>query len=130
MDTAWAFREAYEKARKIKQAQDEYCAKAVSGQWDWDTGRSPAEATGDLNDLLALDPRFHALVVHGVTDEVTPYFTTKLLLDQLPSYGDGSRLRLAVYGGGHMPYLVDASRAAMREDARKLITGEAGVGQR
>ncbi|KAI0778058.1 carbohydrate esterase family 9 protein [Trametes elegans] len=33
MDTAWAFREAYEKARKIKRAQDEYCAKAVSGQW-------------------------------------------------------------------------------------------------
>ncbi|OSD06097.1 carbohydrate esterase family 9 protein [Trametes coccinea BRFM310] len=33
MDTAWAFREAYEKARKIKQTQDEYCAKAVRGEW-------------------------------------------------------------------------------------------------
>ncbi|KAI0670026.1 carbohydrate esterase family 9 protein [Trametes maxima] len=33
MDTAWAFRQAYEKARQIKQSQDEFCAKAVNGQW-------------------------------------------------------------------------------------------------
>ncbi|KAJ8494882.1 hypothetical protein ONZ51_g2001 [Trametes cubensis] len=33
MDTAWAFREAYEKARQIKQSQDEYCARAVQGEW-------------------------------------------------------------------------------------------------
>ncbi|CDO72361.1 hypothetical protein BN946_scf184977.g58 [Trametes cinnabarina] len=33
MDIAWGFREAYEKARKIKQSQDEYCAKAVRGEW-------------------------------------------------------------------------------------------------
>ena len=29
-----------------------------------------------------------------------------------------------------MPYLSNDARAAMREDARKLITGEAAVGQR
>ncbi|KAI0354145.1 composite domain of metallo-dependent hydrolase [Trametes cingulata] len=33
MDTAWAFREGYEKARRIKQAQDDYCAKATKGHW-------------------------------------------------------------------------------------------------
>ena len=33
MDTAWAFREAYEKARQIKQSQDEYCARAVRDEW-------------------------------------------------------------------------------------------------
>ncbi|KAH9898533.1 carbohydrate esterase family 9 protein [Cubamyces lactineus] len=33
MDTAWAFREAYEKARQIKQSQDEFCARAVQGEW-------------------------------------------------------------------------------------------------
>ncbi len=33
MDTAWAFRQAYEKARQIKQAQDDFCAKASQGEW-------------------------------------------------------------------------------------------------
>ncbi|KAI1784449.1 composite domain of metallo-dependent hydrolase [Ganoderma leucocontextum] len=33
MDTAWAFRQAYDKARQIKEAQDEYCAKAARGDW-------------------------------------------------------------------------------------------------
>ncbi len=33
MDTTWAFREAYEKARLIKHSQDEFCSKAVRGEW-------------------------------------------------------------------------------------------------
>ena len=33
MDTAWAFREAYEHARKIRDAQDDFCAKATRGDW-------------------------------------------------------------------------------------------------
>lgn len=33
MDTAWSFRQAYEKARQIKQTQDEFCSKAVRGEW-------------------------------------------------------------------------------------------------
>jgi hypothetical protein len=38
--------------------------------------------------------------------------------------GNPGRLRLVVYGGGHMLYADDVSRAALREDARKLIEGE------
>lgn len=34
MDSTWAFRSAYNKARKIKNAQDEYCQKAEAGGWD------------------------------------------------------------------------------------------------
>ena len=111
-------------------ARYEILNMAVNGHWDWDVGRHQPEAMGDLASLLALDPHLHAIVMHGVTDQVTPYFTSKMLIDQLPPYGDASRLRLAVYGGGHMPYLDDEPRAAMREDARKLITGEGQVGQR
>ena len=33
MDTAWAFREAYEHARKLKEAQDDFCANARKGEW-------------------------------------------------------------------------------------------------
>ena len=111
-------------------ARYEILSGSVNGQWDWDNGRHLAESMSDLGALLALDPHFHAIVMHGVTDEVTPYFISKMLIDQVPAYGDPSRLKLAVYSGGHMPYLEDASRAAMREDARRLITGEAAVGQR
>ncbi|EPS99813.1 hypothetical protein FOMPIDRAFT_1060582 [Fomitopsis schrenkii] len=34
MDTIWAFRNAYDTARKIKQSQDAYCADAFAGNWD------------------------------------------------------------------------------------------------
>ncbi|KAF8217750.1 carbohydrate esterase family 9 protein [Mycena galopus ATCC 62051] len=34
MDTQWAFREGYNTARKIKEKQDDYCAKALAGQWN------------------------------------------------------------------------------------------------
>lgn len=33
MDTFWAFRQAYDEARKIKEKQDDYCAKVVTDQW-------------------------------------------------------------------------------------------------
>jgi hypothetical protein len=33
MDSAWAFREAYNEARKIRDAQDVYCKKAKKGHW-------------------------------------------------------------------------------------------------
>ncbi|KAF7334287.1 Carbohydrate esterase family 9 protein [Mycena sanguinolenta] len=33
MDTQWAFRQAYSTARKLKEKQDHYCAKALSGAW-------------------------------------------------------------------------------------------------
>ncbi len=105
---------------------------SVNARWDWSAGRhgDKAEAMSDLSDLLALDRHVHAIVMHGVADQVTPYFTSKLLIDQIPPYGDPSRLKLAVYGGGHMPYLDGAARAAMREDARRLVTGEQPAGQR
>jgi carboxypeptidase C (cathepsin A) len=59
--------------------------------------------------------------VHGVADLVTPYFVTKLLLDQLPAFGDSPRIRLVVLPGGHMSYIRDDSRRALRDDARTLI---------
>ncbi|KAF7334286.1 Carbohydrate esterase family 9 protein [Mycena sanguinolenta] len=34
MDTQWAFREGYNTARKIKEKQDAYCAKALGGHWN------------------------------------------------------------------------------------------------
>ena len=112
------------------QARYEILNMSVNAHWDWGGGHHQPEAMGDLARLLSLDPRFRAVVMHGVTDQVTPYYVSKMLIDQLPAYGDPDRLRLIVYGGGHMPYLDDASRAAMHDEARRLVLGEGAAGQR
>jgi len=33
MDHIWTFRSAYDQARKLKNAQDEYCRLAEAGEW-------------------------------------------------------------------------------------------------
>jgi carboxypeptidase C (cathepsin A) len=105
------------------EARYEILNENVNRGWDWGSGRDRAEALSDLKRALALDPSLRVLVAHGLTDQVTPYFASKVLIDQVPPMGDPDRLRLKVYGGGHMLYLDSKSRAGLREDARKLIVG-------
>jgi carboxypeptidase C (cathepsin A) len=92
----------------------------VNGQWNWGRGRSGPEVVDDLRDALASDRDVQVMVVHGASDLVTPYFATQLILDQMPVFGSADRLRLAVYGGGHMFYTRDASRRAFRADVQTL----------
>jgi hypothetical protein len=33
MDSAWEFRQAYNTGRKLKESQDQFCAKAEAGLW-------------------------------------------------------------------------------------------------
>ena len=98
--------------------------ESVNQAWNWGKRLSPPNATDALRQMLALDPRFRVLVSHGLTDVQTPYFATKLQLAQIPDYGKPGRLTLTVHPGGHMHYSRDDSRAALREEARKLIAGE------
>ena len=99
-------------------------SNSVNRAWDWGRSLDPPSSTGELRDMLALDPDFRVLVTHGLTDVQVPYFGAKLLLDQIPDYGAPGRLTLKVYAGGHMHYMRDASRKALREDARRLIEGK------
>jgi carboxypeptidase C (cathepsin A) len=103
------------------EARYEILSENVYRAWDWGTGRDRPEALSDLKNAMALDPSLRVLVAHGVTDQVTPYFASKLLIDQVPPMGSQDHLRLKVYGGGHMLYLDDKSRAELREDARRVI---------
>ncbi len=105
------------------EARYEILNENVTRAWDWGSGRDRAEALSDLKRAMALDPSLRVLVTHGLTDQVTPYFASKLLIDQVPPMGNPDRLRLKVYGGGHMLYLDAKSRAGLRDDARKLIVG-------
>ncbi|HEY1736911.1 MAG TPA: peptidase S10 [Methylovirgula sp.] len=92
----------------------------VNRDWDWGA-HAPAEAVSDLRRILALDPDLTVTIVHGVTDLVTPYFASKLAIDQIPAMGNADRLELAVLAGGHMVYALDSSRAALNALGNKMI---------
>jgi carboxypeptidase C (cathepsin A) len=93
----------------------------VFRQWQWGRGLARPEAVSHLQAALALDPRMHVLIAHGMFDLVTPYFATKLILDQMPDVAGPDRVRLAVYPGGHMFYTDDGSRAALREASQAIV---------
>jgi carboxypeptidase C (cathepsin A) len=94
---------------------------AVEKAWDFGRGLNPAESISQLRQILALDPKLKVLVVHGLFDLATPYFGSKILLDQLPAYATRERVKLVVYPGGHMFYSRDASRQAFRAEAEALM---------
>ncbi|MGO4869819.1 MAG: S10 family peptidase [Roseiarcus sp.] len=96
---------------------------AVAKGWNWGGRLHAPESITALRQMLALDPNFRVLVSNGLTDVQTPYFATKLELDQIPDYGAPGRLVLEVYNGGHMHYGRDDTRKALRDDAKRLIEG-------
>src|SRR4051794_7773351 len=89
--------------------------------WDWGKGLNPPDSIGELRQILARDPRLKLLVAHGLFDLATPYFGSKILLDQLPAYATPDRIQLVVYPGGHMFYSRDASRKAFRDEVETLM---------
>jgi carboxypeptidase C (cathepsin A) len=92
---------------------------SVNRQWQYE-GPQPPESLDALRGALALDPRLRVLVAHGIADLVTPYFASKLLLDQVPPTEPPGRLELRVYPGGHMFYSQDEGRAALAAEAERL----------
>lgn len=100
-------------------ARYQFQNEQASSQWDW--GRRDAESVSDLQKSLALDPGLRVLVAHGLTDLVTPYFETAMVLDQMPALPGPQRLRFEVYSGGHMFYSREDSRKSFRDDVRALI---------
>ena len=97
----------------------------VNAKWEtpnanwWPT----AESVSHLRKVLALDGRLKVLFAHGWTDLVTPYFASRLIVDQLPPLGDPGRVRLKVYPGGHMFYARPESLKAFHDDGRALVLG-------
>jgi carboxypeptidase C (cathepsin A) len=100
-------------------------ASDVTGKWDWGegSGRAAVSASDDIRELLALNPSFRLLVAHGYSDMVTPYAASRYVIDHLPPIGDPTRVRLALYRGGHMFYLDAKSREAFTADAKSFYQG-------
>jgi carboxypeptidase C (cathepsin A) len=100
----------------------EIANQAVERQWDYGSRLNHPQALSDLRTDLAADPGLHVLVAHGLFDLVTPYFRTKVMLDQIEPGAGGDRLRLIVLPGGHMFYSRDESRVALRDAARVMYS--------
>ncbi|MCC8962763.1 peptidase S10 [Bradyrhizobium sp. Pear76] len=96
-------------------------SESVNKAWEFGHGISPPESVTQLRQMLALDPKLKLLIGHGMFDLATPYFASKIILDQLPAFAGPSRTRLAVYPGGHMFYSRDGSRQAFRKEVEALI---------
>jgi len=94
---------------------------AAEKGWNWGNGLNPPESLEQLRQILALDPKLKLLVAHGLFDLATPYFGSKILLDQLPAYATPDRVKLVIYPGGHMFYSRDASRQAFRTEVQAMM---------
>ncbi|KAF9012391.1 hypothetical protein BDQ17DRAFT_1419786 [Cyathus striatus] len=94
MDTIWAFREGYEKARQIKKQQDDFCGKALHGQWNG-LGDFPEDLQWEaLVDVL----RGH-VKVHNHCYEATD-------LDGIVRLTNEFKFSIAAFHHAHETYLV------------------------
>jgi carboxypeptidase C (cathepsin A) len=94
---------------------------AVERAWDFGRRGRPTESVTELRKSPALDPRLKVLVAHGLFDLATPYFGSKIVLDQLPAFAGPQRVKLVVYPGGHMFYSREASRKAFRNEVEAMM---------
>jgi carboxypeptidase C (cathepsin A) len=95
---------------------------AVERAWDFGDGINPPQSLSELRQILATDARMKVLVGHGLFDLATPYFGSKMALDQLPAFASAPRVKFVVYPGGHMFYSHEGSRQAFRAEVEALIT--------
>ncbi len=98
-------------------AHYEALSYTVNSAWDRDNKDKPVS---DLRQAIANDPNMKVLIAHGYNDLSCPFFTSRLVIDQLPTFGGTAKVKLSVYPGGHMFYSRSASAAAFKADARAL----------
>jgi carboxypeptidase C (cathepsin A) len=71
-----------------------------------------------LRKAIASDPNMTATIANGYNDFSCPYFMSKLIVAQMPTYGVANRVKLHVYAGGHMFYSRPESAQAFRRDMK------------
>ncbi len=89
----------------------------------WEDAAPKDKPVSDLRQAIANDPNMKVLIAHGYNDLSCPFFTSQLVIDQLPSYGTTNRVKLAVYPGGHMFYSRPGSSASFKQDAKAMYGG-------
>jgi carboxypeptidase C (cathepsin A) len=96
----------------------------IAEKWDWSGagGRfRDASMSGDIRELLSVNPQLRMLIAQGYSDLVTPYMVSRYIVEHIPRSVRQDRLSLKVYQGGHMLYTSREPRAAFTEDARQFF---------
>ena len=89
----------------------------VNREWDRDNGDG---SVADLRRAVTVDPKMQVMIAHGMDDLSCPYFVSRLVIDQMPRFGETQRINLALFAGGHMFYSRPASAAAFRQAAAAM----------
>lgn len=102
--------------------------------WDFDhidptgaqKGGDNLYTAGDLAAAMALNINLKVLSANGYYDAVTPFFQTILNFEGMPLKGPHTAERITVrnYPSGHMVYLDDKSRTAMKADLAAFYSEE------
>ncbi|HEY8683123.1 MAG TPA: peptidase S10, partial [Rhodanobacter sp.] len=77
-------------------------------------------SVSQLREAVANDPGLRVLIAHGWDDLSCPFMASVLVVDQVPSMGDPTRVQVKEYPGGHMFYARPDSQAALSRDVKKL----------
>ncbi|KAI0085133.1 carbohydrate esterase family 9 protein [Irpex rosettiformis] len=95
MDTTWAFRQGYNEAREIKQAQDSYCAAVLAGRWEGLSSEFPENYQWEaLVDVLRGRVKVHTHCYETVD------------LDDLVRISNEFQFSIAAFHHAHETYLV------------------------
>lgn len=81
-------------------------------------GENTLYTAGDLAAAMSLNPNLKVFSANGYYDAVTPFFQTILNFEGMPLKGPhtADRIEMRNYPSGHMIYLDNASRSAMKRD--------------
>jgi carboxypeptidase C (cathepsin A) len=100
-----------------------YVLLAGSGNWEWrEGGRGEPSVSDDVRILLANNPSFRLAIAHGYADLVTPYMSSRYVIDHLPPLTEPQRVQLRLYSGGHMFYVADEPRKSFSADIKAFFT--------
>ena len=95
-------------------------------EWNFDDAKEGQDGLGlalsGLQTALLDHPATKVLIANGRYDLVTPYFTSRWLVDQLNiPQAVREAIAVKVYDGGHMMYLRPQSRQALSNDVAALF---------
>ncbi|MFM0740884.1 peptidase S10 [Paraburkholderia xenovorans] len=87
-------------------------------------GEAMPDTIPDLLGALTLNPKLRVLSENGFHDLATPFFNTEKQLARLQTVpGINPDLQVNFFQGGHMIYLDDAARPAMKRDLVRFYRG-------
>ena len=98
----------------------------IGHQWNFDGSREGEDGLGlalsGLQTALLDHPATKIFIANGRYDLVTPYFSSRWLVDQLAiPQAARDAMQIKVYDGGHMMYLRAKSRDALAADVAALF---------